>query len=65
MTLKQLEETVAHLPPDELARFRDWFLEFDSRRFDGKIEADARDGRLEVLADAAIAEHHTGRTSPL
>lgn len=65
MTLKQLEETVAHLPPDELARFREWFLEFDSEHWDRKIDADVTAGRLDRLAAAAMADHRAGRTKPL
>ncbi len=65
MTLKQLEETVARLPSDELARFRDWFFEFDSQKWDAEIEIDARSGRLDTLADEAIADHRAGRTTPL
>lgn len=65
MTLKELEETIAQLPPEELARFREWFLEFDAARWDDQIEADARAGRLDSLGDAAVAEHRDGRTKPL
>lgn len=65
MTLKELEQTISHLPPDELARFREWFLEFDAACWDEKIEKDATQGRLDDLADAAIAEHSAGRTKPL
>ena len=65
MTLKQLEESVADLPPDELARFREWFLEFDAKLWDTKIEADAAAGHLNTLADEAIADHRAGRSKPL
>ena len=57
MILKQLEETVAHLPPDELARFPEWFIEFDAKRWDTKIEIDTTDGLLDRLADNAITDH--------
>ncbi len=65
MTLQELEESVSHLPPDELARFREWFREFDAARFDDQIEADAQNGSLDDLADAAVAEHRAGHTKPL
>lgn len=54
MPLKDLEQAVADLPPDDLARFRAWFEAFDAARFDDKIERDARAGRLDRLAEAAI-----------
>ncbi|WDQ18640.1 hypothetical protein [Rhodopirellula sp. P2] len=65
MSLQELENTIAKLPPDELAKFREWFLDFDSAQFDKRIETDARDGRLDSLADAALRDHKAGRSSPL
>jgi hypothetical protein len=57
MTLSDLEKTVARLPPDQIAKFRDWFEAFDAARFDEKIERDAKAGRLDRLAKQAIAGH--------
>ena len=65
MTLEQLEETVAKLPPEQLARFREWFREFDAELFDEKIANDLGAGRLDELANAAIADHQAGRSKPL
>lgn len=65
MTLKELEEKISHLPPDELARFREWFLNFDAEQFDKRIETDANDGRLDSLADAALRDHAAGKSTPL
>jgi hypothetical protein len=65
MTLKELEEKISHLPPDELARFREWFLNFDAEQFDKRIETDANDGRLDSLADVALRDHAAGKSTPL
>jgi len=65
MTLEELEKTITHLPPDELAKFREWFLDFDAAQFDKRIEADANDGRLDSLADAALKDHADGKSTPL
>jgi hypothetical protein len=54
MTLQELEKTIAGLSPEELAMFRDWFLEFDAQNWDRQIEEDAAAGRLDRLADEAI-----------
>ena len=62
MTLSDLEKAVATLPPDQLAKFRDWFEAFDAARFDDKIERDAKAGRLDRLAEQALADHAQGRT---
>ncbi|MFA6265215.1 MAG: hypothetical protein WC670_05810 [Pseudolabrys sp.] len=62
MPLSDLEKAVAKLPPDELAKFRDWFEAFDAARFDDKIERDAKAGKLDRLAEQALADHAQGRT---
>jgi hypothetical protein len=65
MTIEDLEKAVAKLPPDDLARFRAWFDEFDAARFDQKIERDANSGKLDRLADAAIDDLRKGRAREL
>lgn len=65
MSLEELEKSVSHLPPDELAKFREWFLDFDAAQFDKRIETDANDGRLDSLADAAQRDHADGKSTPL
>ena len=59
--LEEIEKAVAGLAPDDLARFREWFDTFDGARFDEKIERDAASGRLDRLADQAIADFRKGR----
>ena len=54
MILSELEQAVAKLPPDDLARFRAWFEQFDAVRFDDKIERDAKAGLLDRMADHGI-----------
>ena len=61
MTIEDLEKAVATLPPDQLAKFRDWFEAFDAARFDEKIERDAKAGRLDRLAEQALADIRQGR----
>ena len=65
MTLEELEKTVSKLPPDQLAQFRAWFLEFDAERWDKQIESDVSAGRLDALAEEAIREHRAGGSSKL
>ena len=61
MTLADLEKAVATLPPDQLAKFRTWFDAFDAARFDEKIERDATSGKLDGLAEQALADFQKGR----
>ncbi len=65
MSLQELKNSIAKLSPDELAKFREWFLDFDSARFDKRIETDASDGRLDSLADSALRDHAAGESKPL
>ncbi|KQT45101.1 hypothetical protein ASG43_12405 [Aureimonas sp. Leaf454] len=63
--LDRIEQDVASLSPEDLARFRAWFARHDAARFDERIEADATSGRLAPLADEALREFRAGRAKPL
>lgn len=65
MTTEDLEKAVANLPPDQFAKFRDWFEAFDAARFDQKIERDAKAGKLDRLAEQALADFREGRACEL
>ena len=52
----ELEQAVLQLPLKELARFRKWFEEFDTKIWDGQFEEDAVSGKFDQLADQAIAD---------
>jgi hypothetical protein len=62
---EDLEKAVAQLTPAELARFRAWFESFDADRFDAAITRDAAAGRLEALAEEALAAHRAGHSREL
>jgi hypothetical protein len=63
--VEDIEKAVESLAPGDLARFRPWFDNFDAKRFDEKIERDVRSGRLDKLADDAIAAHRAGHSREL
>ena len=65
MTIEDLEKAVAKLPPDQLAKFREWFDAFDAARFDQKIERDANAGKLDGFAEQALADFRKGRAREL
>jgi hypothetical protein len=63
--VEDIEKRVKDLPPDELASFRKWFLEFDNDLWERQIESDAAAGKLDALADEALRQHEKGETSEL
>ena len=65
VTIEDLEKAVAKLPPDQLAKFRDWFEAFDAARFDQKIERNANTGKFDRLAEQALADFRKGRAREL
>jgi len=64
-TVEDIEKAIAALAPRELDRLRDWFEAFQATRFDEKIERDAQAGRLDGLAEQAIADHKRGLSREL
>ncbi|HLI17013.1 MAG TPA: hypothetical protein VKV22_01930 [Rhodanobacteraceae bacterium] len=63
--LENIEQQIASLTGEELARFRAWFASYDGAEWDAQIADDAAAGRLDALAQAALAEHRDGRTRAL
>jgi phenylalanyl-tRNA synthetase beta subunit len=58
--IEALENQVSKLSPEELRAFRRWFVQFDAAQWDDQIEEDARAGKLDRLADEALAAHRRG-----
>ena len=65
MTIYEIERAITELQPDELARFRKWFEEFDAKAWDEQFERDAKSGKLEKIAEKAIAEYRKGKSKEL
>jgi hypothetical protein len=63
--LEDIEKAVERLPPEELAKFRAWFEELQSRTWDAQIERDANTGKLDWLAKEALAEHRDGQSKKI
>lgn len=58
--LEQIEAAILSLSSSEFERLRLWFFELDYERWDEQIEQDIEDGKLEALAQEAIAEFKAG-----
>jgi len=63
--VEQLEKQIEGLSPEDLAKFRSWFLEFDARVWDQQIEADSEAGKLDSLLAEALAEYKSGKAREL
>ncbi|HEX9149165.1 MAG TPA: hypothetical protein VF958_08405 [Thermoanaerobaculia bacterium] len=55
-----MEKKVEKLSPRELSLFREWFATFDAEIWDRQIESDVAEGKLDRLADEAIAADKRG-----
>ena len=56
MKVEEIAEVVAKLPPDQLARFRRWFIAFEAGRSDHAEELDSTATKLGRFAGRAFAE---------
>ena len=63
--IEKLEKGIESLSPEELAKFREWFIEFDARTWDRRIEADSKAGKLDRLIDSAMADYKSGRSKEI
>jgi hypothetical protein len=63
--VEHIEGQVKDLSADEMKAFRDWFRRFDADLWDRQIEADAKNGKLRSLAERALHDHESGRSTVL
>ena len=61
--LEAIEKKISGLSAEGLAKFRHWFAEFDAAAWDRQIELDAKAGKLDALADEALRDHATGKST--
>lgn len=59
-TVQDVEDAVRRLSPEELAAFRDWFIQFDAKIWDRQLEEDISAGRLDALAEEALENFRHG-----
>lgn len=64
-TVQEIKQAISRLSPEELAHFREWFEAFDANVWDKQFEEDARSGKLDPLANQAIADFRAGKHKEL
>ncbi len=63
--IEKIEQNVRKLKRNEVSAFRRWFREFDSDERDRQIEEDVLAGKLDKLAEEALAAHRAGKSKEL
>jgi uncharacterized protein with von Willebrand factor type A (vWA) domain len=63
--LETITQAISELRPDDVRALAEWLAEYQADLWDRQIEADARNGRLDKLAEKAMADHDAGRTIEL
>ena len=54
--LEQIETAILSLSSHDFEKLRQWFLNLDYELWDEQIERDIADGKLEALAEEALAK---------
>ncbi|HXR40298.1 MAG TPA: hypothetical protein VN776_14455 [Terracidiphilus sp.] len=63
--VERIKRQVQEFSPEELEAFRQWFAAFDAETWDRQFEADVKAGKLDSLADRALRDHATGKSTKL
>jgi uncharacterized protein YfaT (DUF1175 family) len=63
--VESIEHEIEQLSPEELAVFRAWYARFDAESWDRRLEADAKAGKLDALAEQALRAHNAGWSTKL
>ena len=63
--VEKIEQDIRKLDRKKLLTFRRWFREYDSDEWDRQIEEDVRAGKLDKLAEEALAEHRAGKSKEI
>jgi len=63
-TVQEIEKAIERLPRNEFLELKEWLVSKFSDEWDRTIEEDIKAGRLDALAQEAIAEYRAGKTTP-
>ncbi|MFB2878952.1 hypothetical protein [Floridanema aerugineum] len=58
--LEQTKAAILSLPSNEFEQLKKWLFDLDYERWDEQLEQDIAEGKLEALAQEAIAEFEAG-----
>ena len=63
--VESIEKQIKKLSSEELAKFRTWYAAFDAEAWDHQFDADVKAGKLDALAEKALRDHSSGKTTKL
>jgi len=62
---EEIRSAITSLPLSELIDLGEWFKHFEAQVWDAQIEADVNAGRLDRLAEEALADFEANRCTEL
>ncbi len=65
MSLQEIEKAIEQLPPQDFKTLLAWLDEVRADVWDKQIEADAKAGKLDKLAEQALKDFSEGRFTKL
>ncbi len=60
MTIEQIENAILNLSKTDFTKLRNWLLDLDYQQWDQQLEQDINEGKLDALAQEALAEFEAG-----
>ena len=64
-TVSEIENALRALPVKNAREVAGWLQDYLDEKWDKQIDEDIAAGRLDKLADKALADHRAGRVKPL
>lgn len=64
-SVTEIQQAVRELGDSDLESLRCWFDEYFADAWDRRVEADAEAGKLDKLAEEALADLRAGRCTPI
>jgi len=65
MSVKEIENAITQLSPEELAELSAWLADYQAKVWDKQIERDLDAGRLDALFEEVDEEYEAGEAKPL
>jgi len=65
MSVKDIENAITQLSPEELAELSAWLADYQAKVWDKQIERDLDAGRLDALLEEVDEEYEAGKAKSL